>query len=113
MHVAWPGRCEDVLAALEVLAAEQPELDGSGWDPRWPNLTEAVHWLVDDTFWDVHDPGASIGTILRDEREADAVREVGNAVVSVSDRQGRAGSSRRRSRACGIDWSPGRYRVAR
>ena len=47
-----------------------------------------VHWLVDDTAWDVHDLAESIGAILRNDAEADAVRAVVAAVVAVSDRQG-------------------------
>ncbi|UMP03554.1 SCO4402 family protein [Amycolatopsis sp. EV170708-02-1] len=88
MDVAWPERREDVLAALRVLAAEPPVLDGAGRDTRWPDLTNAVHWLVDDTPWDLVDPVKSIGTILRDSREGDAIREVVAAVVTVSERQG-------------------------
>lgn len=88
MNVAWPGRREDVLDALRLLAAEPPELDGTGRDARWPNLTDAVHWLVDDTAWDFHDPRESIGTILRNDREVDAVGAVVTAVCAVSDRQG-------------------------
>ncbi|MEU8418388.1 hypothetical protein AB0C24_36800 [Amycolatopsis japonica] len=88
MDVEWPGRREDVLSALRVLAAEPPVLDGAGRDTRWPDLTNAVHWLVDDTPWDMVDPATSIGTILRDGHEGDAIREVVAAVVAVSDRQG-------------------------
>jgi hypothetical protein len=90
MDVAYPDRRQDVLNALGLLAADVPDLDGAGRDTRWPNLTEAVHWLVDDTAWDVHDPIGSIGTILRDEAEANAIRAVTIAVVAVSDRQGAA-----------------------
>ncbi|MEU3770415.1 hypothetical protein AB0E55_35590 [Amycolatopsis keratiniphila] len=92
MDVAWPGRREDVLNALRVLAAEPPVLDGVGRDDRLPDLTNAVHWLVDDTPWDLVDPATSIGTILRDSHESDVIREVVAAVVAVSDRQGAASS---------------------
>lgn len=88
MDVAWPGRREDVLNALKVLAAEPPVLDGAGRDSRWPDLTNAVHWLVDDTPWDLVDPVTSIGTILRDGQESDVIRDVVAAVVAVSERQG-------------------------
>lgn len=90
MDVAYPGRRQDVLNALGLLAADIPELGRTGQDTSWPNLTEAVHWLVDDTSWDVHDPIDSIGAILHDEAEADAVRAVVTAVVAVADRQGAA-----------------------
>ncbi|WP_394361826.1 hypothetical protein [Amycolatopsis sp. SB7-3] len=81
MDVEWPERREDVLSALKVLAAEPAVLDGA-------DLTNAVHWLVDDTPWDSVDPATSIGTILRGGHEVDAIREVVAAVVAVSDRQG-------------------------
>lgn len=85
-----PYRRQDVLNALGLLAGDVPELDDAGRERRWPDLTEAVHWLVDDTWWDEDDPVESIGTILRDEAEADAVRAVVTAVVAVSGRQGAA-----------------------
>ncbi|KFU77260.1 hypothetical protein SAMN04489729_0575 [Amycolatopsis lurida] len=88
MDVAWPERREDVLNALRVLSAAPPALDDAGGDTRWPDLTNAVHWLADDTSWDLVDPVTSIGTILRDSQESDVIREVVAAVVAVSDRQG-------------------------
>lgn len=86
--VAWPGRRADVMNALDVLAAFRPELTDDGKDPRWPDVTVAVHWLVDDTGWEVQDPVASVGTILRDETEAHAIRDIVAAVVLASNRQG-------------------------
>lgn len=77
----------DVLTALDTLAAEPPDLV-NGQDPRWPSLSDAVHWLVDDTWWDHHDPVESVGTLLRSEQEARAVRRVVKAIVAVSERQG-------------------------
>ncbi|WET81619.1 hypothetical protein P3102_10580 [Amycolatopsis sp. QT-25] len=92
MDVAWPERREDVIAALGVLAAERPALNGAGPDTRFPDLTSAVHWLVDDTPWDLVDPVTSVGTILRNGDEADVIRAVVTAVVAVSDCQGAAAS---------------------
>ncbi|WP_215812516.1 hypothetical protein [Pimelobacter sp. 30-1] len=80
MGVEWPDRREDVLNALDILAGPNPSAE-------WPTLTEAVHWLVDDTFWDVRDPKEDIGALLVDEHEAAAVRSVVRAVVAVSERQ--------------------------
>jgi hypothetical protein len=74
--------------ARETLAAPPPSLADDGSDSRWPDVTNAVHWLVDDTWWDAQDPGTSIGTILRNEREAAAIRPVVAALVGVSERQG-------------------------
>ena len=87
MGVEQPDRREDVLNALDILASPNPSAE-------WPTLTEAVHWLVDDTFWDVRDPEEDIGALLVDEHEAEAIRSVVRAVVAVSERQGPTASDR-------------------
>jgi hypothetical protein len=46
----------DIIAALNVLAAPDPAVPG-----REPSLTEAIHWLVDETWWDKHDPVRDVG----------------------------------------------------
>ena len=81
MGVEWPDRRKDVLNALDILASPNPSAE-------WPTLTEAVHWLVDDTFWDMRDPGEDVGALLIDEHEAAAVRSVVSAVAAASKRQG-------------------------
>lgn len=81
MGVEWPDRRGDVLNALGILASPNPSAE-------WPTLTDALHWLVDDTFWDVRDPAEDIGALLVDEHEAAAVRLVVRALVAVSERQG-------------------------
>ena len=52
--VQWPERREDVLQALRALGdrdyQDQHWRSGKGW----PDLTVAVHWLIDDTFIDQH-----------------------------------------------------------
>jgi hypothetical protein len=88
MEIAWPDRRSDVLNALDALASEPPTLTSDESDPRWPDLTNSVHWLVDDTSWDHDSPRDSIGTVLRDENEADAVEHVVKVLVTVSERQG-------------------------
>lgn len=85
MGVEWPNRREDLLNALDILAAD-PVV--SAQQAAWPGLTEAVHWLVDDTFWDMRDPAEDIGELLVDDHEAASVREVVRRVVAVSGRQG-------------------------
>jgi len=92
MDVDWPDRRLDVLAALDCLAAASPELGSSGMDQRWPDLTNAVHWLIDDTWWDHTDPSGDVGTILASEAEADAVRSVVAVLLQVAERQGADGS---------------------
>lgn len=66
--ITWPDRRGDVVNALSILAALRPHET-----PSWPGLTEAVHWLIDDTFWDQHRPHHDVGTILADTAEADAI----------------------------------------
>ena len=87
MTVEWVDRRADVLAALDALG----KLPGAGYDvtrPPEPTLTDAVHWLVDDTWWDVRDLRQSIGTLLADVEEAEAVEAVVRELVAVSERQG-------------------------
>jgi hypothetical protein len=93
IDVEWPFRREDVLFALDTLAAEPPDLQGDELDPRWPDLKNAVHWLVDDTWWDHNDPRESIGTMLRNEDEAIAVEKIVAMIVRVSERQGPTASN--------------------
>jgi hypothetical protein len=88
VRIAYPDRRGDVLNARDVLAAEPPSLTDDENDPRWPDLKNSVHWLVDDTFWDQFDPRDSIGTLLRDEIEAAAVEGFVKVIVTISERQG-------------------------
>lgn len=90
MTVQWPDMRENVIAGLEVLAAPVPALSADGVDQRWPDLTNAVHWVVDDTWWDQHDATESIGTLLEDSDEAAAISAVVAAVVGVADRRATA-----------------------
>lgn len=86
-QVELPDRRLDVIESLKVLASDVSRLD-SGRDTRWPDLTNAVHWLVDDTVWDHYDPAESIGVLLRSEAEAAAIRLVVASVVIVSETVG-------------------------
>lgn len=71
MTVEWPDRRLDIIAALNVLAAPDPAAPR-----RYPNLTDAIHWLIDDTWWDKHDPARDIGKLLIDTAEAQAIHNV-------------------------------------
>jgi hypothetical protein len=86
--VRWPGRRLDVVEGLKTLAAEPPVLARWDDDPRWPDLTNAVHRVVDDTSWDHRDPAESIGTILRDVVEAEVAGALVRELVAVSGRAG-------------------------
>jgi hypothetical protein len=88
VNVAFPDWRADVLAALTFLASEPPLPGDVLPEAAAPDLDSAVHWLVDDTFWDVHDATESIGTILRGPEEASAVNGLVAAVLAVADRHG-------------------------
>ncbi|MFS8104643.1 hypothetical protein LFM09_46830 [Lentzea alba] len=78
-----PDRRGDIIDALDVLMTITPETV-----ERWPGLTEAVHWLVDDTFWDQRDAAESIGWTLRDEQEVTAIKAVLAPLLAVLDELG-------------------------
>jgi hypothetical protein len=86
VSVEWPEFRRDLLTGLDTLAGEPAE----GFGVEGTLLESAVHAVVDDTGWDLPgaDPEQSIGTILVNQAEADAVRPVIAAVCRVSDRQG-------------------------
>lgn len=52
--VQWPERRKDVLESLRALGDR--DYQGQHWrsGEGWPDLTAAVHWLIDDTFIDQH-----------------------------------------------------------
>lgn len=85
-EVEWPGRRGDIVDALAYFATVTPDrLDD------WPDLTHAVHSLVDDTFWDLYyeegnetcHPANSIGQILRDHDEVDAIAATLDPLLTV------------------------------
>ncbi|MDQ1703581.1 MAG: hypothetical protein QOF57_2833 [Frankiaceae bacterium] len=87
MDVAWPGWRMDVVAGLEVLAADPPELREGRWDPRTPNVADAVAWLVDDMGWESRGSADVIGRSLRDDQEVWLLHSVADVLVRVADRQ--------------------------
>ncbi|MCG5449407.1 MULTISPECIES: SCO4402 family protein [Micromonospora] len=81
--IAWPDRRADIINALSILAALRPH------EPiPWPGLTEAVHWLIDDTFWDQRHPRDDIGTILASTSEANAIRATLEPLTAILDELG-------------------------
>ncbi|GIF47199.1 hypothetical protein DFJ67_7177 [Asanoa ferruginea] len=83
--IAWPDRRADIIAGLAVLVT----LRAHSLMP-WPGLTEAVHWLVDDTHWDQLPPLRDIGTILASASEADATTETIQPLLAILDELGPA-----------------------
>jgi hypothetical protein len=84
-RVRWPEQREDVIEALRALG------DRDYQDQHWrsgkglPDLTAAVHWLIDDTFIDQHGARALIPHLFLDHREADLVQMVVDALLPVLD----------------------------
>jgi hypothetical protein len=72
----------DVKEGLRVL--------GSSSEPpsTWPDLTNAIHWVVDDTWWDHRPPEASIPSILRNEYEALLIGDAVQKLLAVLDEVG-------------------------
>ncbi|WP_433388496.1 SCO4402 family protein [Micromonospora sp. KLBMP9576] len=81
--IARPDRRSDIINALSILATLQPHGVRS-----WPGLTEAVHWLVDDTFWDDRHPRDDIGTVLADTSGAEAVSATLEPLLAILDELG-------------------------
>jgi hypothetical protein len=75
-----PGLRAGLVEALDALMMLTPQTVG-----RWPGLTEAVHWLVDDTWWDQRDVAESIGWMVRDEQEVAVIRAVLDPLLAVLD----------------------------
>jgi hypothetical protein len=84
--VAWPERRADVVAALDTLASFARRRAA---EPRpWPDLGDAVQWLVDETWWDERDPAQDIGLLLRDTDEATAIGAVLAPLLAMLDALG-------------------------
>lgn len=85
--ISWPGRRGDIVAALERLATISPSSLN-----EWPDLKNAIHCLVDDTFWDEHPPSQEIGLLLHNETEAKAIDRVLRPLLTILDALGPVGS---------------------
>ncbi|MER5267588.1 hypothetical protein ABTZ99_36375 [Actinosynnema sp. NPDC002837] len=78
-EVQYPGLRGDVIVALERFATLTPQTV----EQQGGALTDAVHWLVDDTFWDLRDPSEDIGYRLRDGEEVAAIKAVLEPLLAV------------------------------
>jgi hypothetical protein len=87
-RVTGPERRADVVAALTTLATLRQTMKRPDVTEAWPGLGEAVHWLVDDTWWDARDPADDVGTLLRDADEAAAVSAVLAPLLEILDEVG-------------------------
>ncbi|MGN9837475.1 SCO4402 family protein [Nonomuraea sp. H19] len=89
-RVQWPERRKDVLEALRALGDRAYQDQHWRFGKGWPDLTAAVHWLIDDTFIDQHGARALIPHLFLDQREADLVQTVVDALLRVLDDLGPA-----------------------
>ncbi len=60
----------DVIAALETLSDVERHERWARGESTWPDLDNAIHWLVDDTGLDLAISGSVDLTIFRSEAEA-------------------------------------------
>ncbi|MFI7699075.1 hypothetical protein [Nonomuraea sp. NPDC049480] len=84
-RVQWPERRQDVLEALRALGDRDYQDQHWRSGKRWPDLTAAVHWLIDDTFIDQHGARTLIPHLFLDQREADLMQTVVDALFRVLD----------------------------
>jgi hypothetical protein len=69
---------QNFIGGLEILTEEPPYPSG-----QLPHLTNAIHWFIDDTFWDVHPARDDIGWTLWNEAEAEAVSIVVLGILAI------------------------------
>ena len=82
--VRYPGLRGEVIDALELFTVLSPQNVGQ----RVGDLTNAIHGLVDDTFWDMRDPSEDIGYRLRDGEEVAAINAVLEPLLVVTGELG-------------------------
>jgi|SRR4051812_36106517 hypothetical protein len=86
-EIEWPGRRGEIVDALQFFAT----IRTVSLQEQDQDFTNAVHALVDDTFWDLYyeegnerfNPVASIGRILRDHHEVDLIAAVLDPLLTV------------------------------
>lgn len=83
--VQWPERRKDVLEALRALSDRDYQNQYWRSGEGRPDLTAAVHWLIDDTSIDQHGARALISRLFLDQREADLVQLVVDALLRILD----------------------------
>jgi hypothetical protein len=55
-----PDQRADLLNGLDVLASQPQVTVPIGTDDRWPDLTNAVYWIVDNIWWASREPHGSV-----------------------------------------------------
>jgi hypothetical protein len=86
-ELKFPEMRQNFIGGLEIFTEEPPYPRG-----QFPDLTNAVHWFIDDTFWDVHPASDDIGMTLWNGAEAEAVSIVVSGVLAILEDVGGATS---------------------
>jgi hypothetical protein len=75
----------DVIAALEVLTDRRTHDRWLHGEQTWPDLRNAIHWLIDDTWWDQHPALDDVGPVLRSTDEALAIQHAVDLLCALID----------------------------
>ncbi len=83
--VQWPGPRGDLVNALQLLCDTDLHDRWRAGEKTWPDFTEAVHWLIDDTWLD-HGPALErIPELLANQDEAMAIDQAASALIGLLD----------------------------
>lgn len=75
----------DVVAALQTLSDRELHERWVCGEPTWPDLDNAVHWLVDDTGLDLESTEAMDDSLFRTREEASLVKDAVDSLCRVID----------------------------
>jgi hypothetical protein len=75
----YPDWRENIVAGLEFFASR------TFASQEWPDVTNAVHWIIDDTSWDKHPPRDDLGILIWNDEEATAVHAVVRLLLACLD----------------------------
>lgn len=87
-EVEWPDWRSDVIEALRALADEELHVVWRNREPSTPSLTDAVHWLIDDSWFDTKSATSMVGRLFADEREAAGVDAAVSTLLVILDEVG-------------------------
>lgn len=88
LSVRFPQFRRDVIAGLEAFSSHQLAVSWRAGESTFPSITDAVHWIIDDTWWDTKPVADSVGLLLTSPAEAEAVGAAVEAVLAVVEAVG-------------------------
>jgi len=74
-----------LIDALDLLSDRTLHSKWRSGEQTWPGLTEAVHWLIDDTWLDKRPAASLVPEVLTDSAEAAAVEAAVSSLLVVLD----------------------------